>query len=83
MGKWADEIRAERDRQDARWGAQNHSSFVYAAVLAEECGEVARAVHDIRFGQGTKTQLRVELIQVAAVAVQIVERIDSGRISWG
>ncbi len=77
-----DEVRAERARQDATWGDQVHSPFVYATVLAEECGEVARAVHDIRFAGGTREDLRAELIQVAAVAVQIVERMDGGLIEW-
>jgi NTP pyrophosphatase (non-canonical NTP hydrolase) len=76
------EIRAERARQDANWGDQTHSLFVYMTVLAEECGEVARAVHDLRFAGGTRESVREELIQVAAVAVQIVERMDGGRIEW-
>lgn len=76
------EIRAERTRQDSEWGDQVHGSFVYATVLAEECGEVARAIHDARFAGGSIAAIRSELIQVAAVAVQIVERIDEGRITW-
>lgn len=77
------EIKAERARQDSKWGSQTHGSFVYATVLAEECGEVARAIHDARFAGGRIADVRAELIQVAAVAVQIVERIDGGRITWG
>ncbi len=77
-----DEVRAERKRQDAQWGERVEGSFVYATVLAEECGEVARATHDICFADGKVSDLRAELIQVAAVAVQIVERIDGGRIKW-
>lgn len=78
-----DEIRAERQYQDATWPG-DHDGFVYVAVLAEECGEVARAVHDMRFcaADDSLAQLdavRQEAVQVAAVAVQIVERIDSGR----
>ena len=76
------EVRQERVRQDAQWGERVEDSFVYAVALAEECGEVARAVHDIRFANGTVADLRAELIQVAAVAVQIMERIDGGRIKW-
>ncbi len=77
-----DEVKAERRKQDAQWGHLVCSPFVYATVLAEECGEVARAVHDIRFAKGSRADLRAELIQVAAVAVQIVERIDGGLIEW-
>jgi hypothetical protein len=42
--------------------------MVKVAVLAEECGEVARAALD-----GKPEQMRAELIQVAAVAVAILE----------
>jgi NTP pyrophosphatase (non-canonical NTP hydrolase) len=76
-------IAFERERQGAKW-AQPHdwgrgdcssagvAPIVKAAVLAEECGEVARAVLDL-----DDTQLRTELVQVAAVAVAWLEGLDS------
>ena len=75
---WA-AILAERERQSALWSAphawgQGDCSspdvplMVKVAVLAEECGEVARAALD-----GLTLQMRVELVQVAAVAVAILE----------
>ena len=76
-----DEIAAERSRQTSAW-PDDHDAFIYAAVLAEECGEVARAIHDVRFARGEVEAVRREAVQVAAVAVQIAERIDSGRIRW-
>jgi NTP pyrophosphatase (non-canonical NTP hydrolase) len=68
----------ERARQSAKWEGEHDwgigdcssdlvSPAVKAAVLAEECGEVARAALD-----GT-TDLWDELIQVAAVAVAWLE----------
>lgn len=71
----------ERSHQSARWsgphawGRGDCSStdvepIVKAAVLAEECGEVARAVLD-QDNEG----LREELIQVAAVAVAWLESL--------
>jgi hypothetical protein len=76
-------INAERDRQAAKWGHAHAWGCgdcssdavpdpVKAAVLAEECGEVARAVLD-RNGPGG---LRTELIQVAAVAVAWLEGLN-------
>jgi len=67
-------VAAERARQDARWGEQNviYRSLADAlAVLVEEVGEVARAVceHD-------PAAVRAEAVQVAAVAVALVEGID-------
>lgn len=75
------EIRAERARQAAQWGQEHgwgHGDcasdgvppIVKAAVLTEECGEVARAVLD-----KNDDQLRDELIQVAAVAVAWLEAL--------
>lgn len=75
-------IDAERERQCAQWGgahawgAGDCSSgdtpeIVKAAVLAEECGEVSRAVLD-----RDQAAMRRELIQVAAVAVAWLEWFD-------
>ena len=75
---WA-AIQAERCRQGVKWaGPHAHGQgdcsspgvplMVKVAVLAEECGEVARAALD-----GKPEQMRAELIQVAAVAVAILE----------
>lgn len=72
-------IDCERDRQATKWG-RDHSwgrgdcsspdvdDMVKAAVLAEECGEVARAVLD-----KDPKHLVDELVQVAAVAVAWLE----------
>ena len=38
------DIISERRRQDAKWGAQNHSDFVWLAILSEEVGEAAQAI---------------------------------------
>ena len=73
------EIDDERRRQNEKWGGTHawgtgdcssrsvHNS-TKLMVLAEECGEVARAVLDI-----DAEQLRAELVQVAAVAVAWLE----------
>lgn len=72
-------IDAERCAQQTKWAGQHDwgtgdcssdqvPPIVKATVLAEECGEVARAVLD-----KNDNQLRDELIQVAAVAVAWLE----------
>lgn len=76
------EVRAERERQDARWGWTNRDPAWHVAVLVEEVGELARALHDARFaGGGDKAvaAAREEAIQIAAVAVAFVEGLDAGR----
>ena len=73
-------IDAERQRQAEKWNREHDWGYgdcsssdvpapVKAAVLAEECGEVARAALD-----GT-ADLRDELVQVAAVAVAWLESL--------
>jgi hypothetical protein len=73
-------ILEERARQAAKWDGEHAwgigdcssdhvSPAVKAAVLAEECGEVARAALD-----GTM-DLKDELVQVAAVAVAWLESL--------
>ena len=74
-----DAIKQERARQEQlwnrehSWGTGDCSSpavpmIVKAVVLGEECGEVMQAVLDL-----DDDALRTELVQVAAVAVAILE----------
>lgn len=65
------EVWAERQRQDEKWGQQNHNAHVWQSILTEEVGEVAKEAleHDT-------DRRRTELIQVAAVAVAAIECID-------
>lgn len=65
------EVHAERVRQDEKWGEQNHDPALFLTILTEEVGEVARAILD-----KDTPGYREELIQVAAVAVSIVEAFD-------
>lgn len=67
------EISAERSRQDAKWGNQfNHPDYFWALILGEEFGEIQKSILENDF-----ENLRVELIQVAAVAVQWLEAIQA------
>jgi hypothetical protein len=65
-----DLVAYERDRQDAKWGEQNHHHAYWMTILGEEFGEACKAAleKDIE-------NLKDELIQVAAVAVAAVENI--------
>lgn len=74
--KWVEE---ERRRQTLTRGDQNHNSLKWFTILAEEFGEVARALEE-RSEYKTdrveyQTQLEYELIQTAAVAVAWIEAI--------
>lgn len=78
-----EDIDQERDRQaflwnrSHKWGwgdcASSHVDRpVKLAVLMEEVGEVARALLE-----GADAKMREELVQVAAVAIAIIEGIDT------
>ena len=82
------EVSYERDRQDQKWGEQNHSPFHWLVILMEEVGEASKeacesyvrrhqrfpTVKEIRF-----SRYRAEMVQVAAVAVAAIESLDRGK----
>lgn len=68
-------IKAERDRQDIKWGPQNHSQIVWLGILAEEFGELAKEVNEVHFRTGNKTHLEAELVQTSAVCVAMLESL--------
>jgi NTP pyrophosphatase (non-canonical NTP hydrolase) len=75
----------ERSRQDAKWGEQNHDPAMYLTILMEEVGEAAQAALALRFGKPTDAahaHYREELVQVAAVAVAMIECLDRGKWRW-
>lgn len=79
------DVREERGRQEAKWGPQNHPFPLWLTILSEEVGEASReflhAAHEDReHGDEHATKLRKELVQAAAVAVQIIEVGD--RKQW-
>lgn len=65
------DVKVERARQDGKWGEQNHWPSWYYLILAEEVGEVAKAILEHR-----EDEVRAELVQVAAVAVAMIESLD-------
>ena len=71
------ELEIERARQDAKWGGvpgiDRRDDHTYAAVLGEEFGEVCKA-----WLERDTVELRVELIQTAAVALAWIEELDNG-----
>jgi NTP pyrophosphatase (non-canonical NTP hydrolase) len=82
------DVLAERKRQDAKWGEQNHDPFTYLTILGEEYGETCQAALHARFSVGSAgnkqltEHLRMEAVQTAAVALAIVECIDRKKWRW-
>jgi len=72
----------ERATQNAKWGRQRHTWPEWMSILTEEVGEAAREANqahwapDAPIARDRVHALRRELVQTAAVAVQIIEHID-------
>ena len=71
------DVVAEMERQDVKWGSDRDlSPFIWASILGEEVGEFNQAIlHDYYGGKFAGTS-RDELVQIAAVALQIIEYYD-------
>ncbi len=73
------EIQQERNRQDEKWGIQNHHILEWIPILGEEVGEVNKAALEYHFrykNSKSTAQYRKELVQVAAVACAMIECLD-------
>lgn len=70
------DIAIERSTQDSKWGEQNHQPADWLMILGEEVGEANKAALEAKFGGGLLRDYRKELVQVAAVAVAMIECYD-------
>lgn len=71
----------ERQRQDEKWGEQNHHPVYWVGMLTEELGEVSKESIELYQHNGESLaeafgRLRSELVQLAAVALAAIECID-------
>lgn len=86
MNKILDEIQAERIKQDEKWGLQNHPPRDWCMILGEEVGEVNKAALEAYFSkyyfnkEKSLQEYRAELVQVAAVAVAMIESLDRNEL---
>lgn len=77
----------ERTRQNKKWGyPQRKTPFEWVSVLAEEVGEFAQATNDTYLDNEhlttehyhiNKRHIIEEAIQVCAVALSIIEHMDT------
>lgn len=83
-------VHAERQRQTRKFGIQNHPIAYWFLILGEEVGEAHREacehVFASRFPEHYPTdqerlhRLRKELVEVAAVAVAMIESLDRNEL---
>ena len=62
----------ERERQNKKWGLQEHEGHAWLGILAEEFGEVAKAINE-----NDMDEVKKELEQVAAVCCAMWEQLVS------
>jgi len=68
-------VAQERVAQEKKWGTQNHSPIYWLGILGEEYGEVCKQVIE-----GDYRKARKELIQVAAVAIAMIESLERNQL---
>ncbi|KKM68293.1 hypothetical protein LCGC14_1462340 [marine sediment metagenome] len=82
MGHSIFEVAKERIRQDKKWGAVSSGRFdarpfeQWLAILMEEVGELSTEMMETRIQRYHTENLKTEAIQVAAVALAIVEQLE-------
>lgn len=74
-------IRIERAKQDIKWGEQNHTDLYWLAIVAEEFGELSKAIVEMYADNAHREkdwteEIILEAIQTAAVCVVWVETIQ-------
>lgn len=66
-------VRAESERQIQKWGIQTRTPEEWELFLTEEVGELAQAVAEVKYRSGDPENIVKEGIQVATLALKIVE----------
>ena len=63
----------ENVNQIKKWGIQDRSPFEWLTYLTEEVGELACAISENEYRDGTPQDVTNEAIQVATLALKIAE----------
>lgn len=75
-----EEVKSEMIFQLTKFGEQNHTPMEWLMILGEEVGEANKAALETHFNyKGTDadySEYRAELIQVAAVAISMIQSLD-------
>lgn len=69
------DILSERKNLNDKWGTQNHNAGKWLLILQEEIGEFSQRILNNE-SKGFGCSPRDELVQVAAVALAMVESYD-------
>jgi hypothetical protein len=82
------DIIEERNRQDDTFGEQNHHPAYWFSILGKQMGQLGEKVVDREWAARDRKShaldvMRWEAVQVAAVALAMVEAIDRGHVPAG
>lgn len=71
-------ISDERNRQDEKWGEQNHNPLLWLSIIGEEYGEMCKEANEFSFSDDLQRMenLKTEAIQCAASCVAMIESIE-------
>lgn len=72
------DIKTERDRQDEKWGEQNHHPLMWFSIIGEEYGEMCKAFNEYSFDNDVNLleDMQKEAVQVAACCVAMLECLE-------
>ena len=76
-----DKVIAERNRQDEKWGEQNHFPERWATIIGEEYGEMCKAINEFGFDHTPETEQEIfnEAIQTIASCMAMLECMERCR----
>lgn len=79
--KIIEKVLDERKRQDEKWGVQDHTAPVWAAIIGEEYGEMCKAINEYGFNptRATEDEIYTEAIQTMASCMAMLECIERRR----
>lgn len=83
-----EDVLDERKRQDEQWGVQNHHPAYWLAIIGKQVGQFGSAILNREWAvdslkETVQRQMREEAVQMAAVALCIIECIDAGEMPDG
>lgn len=81
QGKIIEKVLEERNRQDKKWGEQNHSAPVWGMIIGEEYGEMCQAINEFGFNPTPETeeQIYTEAIHTMASCMAMLECMERRR----
>lgn len=71
----------ERNRQDVKWGEQNHVAPIWGMIIGEEYGEMCKAINEFGFDPTPEKeeQIYTEAIHTMASCMAMLECMERMR----